>query len=109
MTEATTRENLLSDRTPIGEYWQIRLERVKKALEKNNFEAFVVDSAAEAKRLVMKEILPGTDAKSVAWGGTMTMEERTFNFGDDFIREMYDQAEQAALMKIKKYDEEHVQ
>ncbi len=38
---------------------------------------------------------------------TMTLEERTFNFGDDFIREMYDQAEQSALMKIKKYDEEH--
>jgi hypothetical protein len=37
----------------------------------------------------------------------MTLEERTFNFGDDFIREMYDGAEQAALMKIRKYDEEH--
>ena len=41
--------------------------------------------------------------------GTMTMEERTFNFGDNFIREMYDHAEQAALMKIRKYDEEHAQ
>jgi thymidylate synthase len=40
---------------------------------------------------------------------SMTMEERTFNFGDDFIREMYDHAEQAALMKIRKYDEEHAQ
>ena len=39
----------------------------------------------------------------------MTMEERTFNFGDNFIREMYDHAEQAALMKIRKYDEEHAQ
>jgi thymidylate synthase len=38
---------------------------------------------------------------------TLKLEERTFNFGDDFIREMYDQAEQAALMKIRKYDEEH--
>jgi thymidylate synthase len=38
---------------------------------------------------------------------SMTLEERTFNFGDDFIREMYEQAEHAALMKIKKYDEEH--
>ena len=26
---------------------------------------------------------------------------------DDFIREMYDQAEQAAIIKIKKYDQEH--
>ena len=38
---------------------------------------------------------------------SMTLEERTFNFGDDFIRDMYEQAEQAALMKIRKYDEEH--
>ncbi len=40
---------------------------------------------------------------------SMTLEERTFNFGDDFIREMYDQAEQSALLKIKKYDQEHPQ
>ena len=38
---------------------------------------------------------------------TMSLEERTFNFGDDFIREMYEQAEHATLMKILKYDEEH--
>ena len=38
----------------------------------------------------------------------LTLEERTFNFNDDFIREMYDMAEQSALAKIKKYDEEHV-
>ena len=39
---------------------------------------------------------------------TLSLEERTFNFGDDFIREMYEQAEQSTLMKIRKYDEEHV-
>ena len=39
----------------------------------------------------------------------MTMAERTFNFGDDFIREMYDRAGQVALKKIRKYDEEHAQ
>lgn len=37
----------------------------------------------------------------------LSLEERTFNFGDHFIREMYDMAEQSALMKIRKYDEEH--
>ena len=75
MTESTDRQKLLSDRTPIEGYWQIRLERVKKTLEKNNFEVFLVDSGSEAKRVVMEDILPGTGAKSVAWGGTMTMEE----------------------------------
>lgn len=75
MAEPTSREKRLSDREPIREYWQIRMERVRKALEKNNFEVFLVDSGPEAKRLVMEEILPGTAAKTVAWGGTMTMEE----------------------------------
>lgn len=31
---------------------------------------------------------------------SMTHEERTFNFGDDIIREIYDQAEQATMIKI---------
>ena len=39
--------------------------------------------------------------------GELSLEERTFNFGDDFIRDMYEGAEQLALMKIRKYDEEH--
>jgi L-lactate utilization protein LutB len=75
MTESTKREELLSNREPIRDYWRIRLEKVKQALEKNNFGAFLVESGDEAKRLVMEDILPGTGAKSVAWGGTMTMEE----------------------------------
>lgn len=37
----------------------------------------------------------------------MTLEERTFNFNDDFIREMYDMAEQQVLNKIKDHDESH--
>lgn len=75
MTESTDREKVLSNREPIGQYWQIRLERVKKTLEKNNFEVFLVESGDEAKRVVMEDILPGTGAKTIAWGGTMTMEE----------------------------------
>jgi len=37
----------------------------------------------------------------------MTLEERTFNFREDFIREMYEHAEEDALVKIRKYDEQH--
>ncbi len=40
---------------------------------------------------------------------SLSLEERTFNFGDEFIRDMYEQAEQAAIMKIRKYDAEHAQ
>lgn len=38
---------------------------------------------------------------------TMTFEERTYNFNDDFIREMYDMAEPQILQKIKNYKERH--
>ena len=38
---------------------------------------------------------------------SMTLEERTFNFRDDFIREMYDAAEDEALRKISRYDAQH--
>ncbi|MBN2350213.1 MAG: hypothetical protein JXJ22_15345 [Bacteroidales bacterium] len=38
---------------------------------------------------------------------TMSLEERTYNFNDDFICEMYDSAEQEVLRKIKEYDESH--
>jgi thymidylate synthase len=38
---------------------------------------------------------------------SMTMAERTLNFSDDYIREMYDSAENTVLEKIKKYDLSH--
>jgi len=37
----------------------------------------------------------------------MKFEERTMNFNDEFIREMYDQAEEQVLRKIRAYDETH--
>jgi hypothetical protein len=57
---------------PIEIYWKIRLEKLKKALEENNFEVYLSDSAAEAKSLVLDTIIPATKPASVAWGGSMT-------------------------------------
>lgn len=57
---------------PIDNYWQIRLANVKEMLESNNFEVFLAENAAAAKKLVLEEIIPKTGAKSVAWGGSMT-------------------------------------
>jgi len=37
----------------------------------------------------------------------MKFEERTLTFNDEFIRDMYDQAEQQIITKIKIYDETH--
>lgn len=57
---------------PIEHYWAIRLHEVKKALEGNNFEAFIAGDGAEARRIVLEDILPKLAPKSVAWGGSMT-------------------------------------
>jgi L-lactate utilization protein LutB len=58
--------------TPINQYWQIRLASVKEMLESNNFEVFLADNAAAAKKIVLEEIVPKAGAKSIAWGGSMT-------------------------------------
>lgn len=57
---------------PVKNYWRIKLDDVMAALEANNFGAFVADSLEEAKRIVLEEIIPTIDAKSVSWGGSMT-------------------------------------
>ena len=58
---------------PIETYWKIRLEKLKEALEANNFEVYLSDSTAEAKTLVLDTILPAAKPASVAWGGSMTV------------------------------------
>jgi len=57
---------------PVENYWQKRLDEVKKALEENNFEVFLADNTAEASKIVQEEILPKIGAKTVSWGGSMT-------------------------------------
>lgn len=58
---------------PIAEYWKIRLDELKVQLEQNNFEVFMAATAAEAGELVLQKLLPESGAKSVAYGGSMTM------------------------------------
>ncbi len=38
---------------------------------------------------------------------SMSFEERTYNFNDEFIQEMYQMAKPVVLQKIKNYDESH--
>jgi len=58
---------------PVDAFWQIRLKSVAEQLTANNFEVFVTENAAEAKTIVLEKILPETGAKSVSWGGSMTL------------------------------------
>jgi hypothetical protein len=57
---------------PIQNYWNLRLKKVKHALEENNFQVFIAENAAQAKELVEKEIIPGINPASISWGGSMT-------------------------------------
>lgn len=56
---------------PIENYWSLRLADVKDALEANNFEVYIAANTEEAKKIV-RELLPRTGAKSIAWGGSLT-------------------------------------
>ena len=58
---------------PIENYWKIRLANLKEALEANNFEVFVADNTEDAKKVVLEQIIPRTGAKSVSWGGSVTL------------------------------------
>ena len=58
---------------PIENYCRILLNDVKESLEANGFDAFIAGSPEEAKRIFFEEILPESGAKSVSWGGSMTI------------------------------------
>lgn len=57
---------------PVKNYWHIRLSEIKDALEANNFEVRIAEDGTDAKRIVIEEILPGTGARSISWGGSKT-------------------------------------
>ena len=56
----------------IKKYWELRLEKCKKSLERNNFGAYIAHDRKEAKRIVTKDILPEIGVKSVSWGDSLT-------------------------------------
>ena len=58
---------------PMEVYWQIRLKEVATALQTNNFAVYQAADLDMAKKIVMEEIFPSTGAKSVSWGGSMTL------------------------------------
>ena len=59
---------------PVMHYHSLRLETVRKALVRNHFLAWVVATPADARRVFLEEILPGTETRVAAWGDSMTME-----------------------------------
>ena len=57
---------------PLNHYWNIRLADLKSALETNNFEVHIAETAADAQKIVL-DILAKTGARSVSWGGSVTV------------------------------------
>ena len=58
---------------PSENFWKLRLEQMKAQLSSNNFEAFIVKDKVEAAQLIIHEIFPASKAKSVSYGGSMTL------------------------------------
>jgi len=61
-------------KNPVENYWMKRLTDLKGMLEVNNFEVHIADSTAHAKEIALTQIIPGTGAKSISRGGSMTVE-----------------------------------
>ncbi len=57
---------------PIDSYWNKRLTDLKISLESNNFEVFVADNKDEAYKIVIEDIMPPLNARTISWGGSMT-------------------------------------
>jgi hypothetical protein len=59
----------------VAEYGRIKLEKVRKALEANRFEAYVADNAQAAGKLVLETIIPVLGGGVVSWGGSVTLKD----------------------------------
>ena len=57
---------------PIENYWKIRLNDLKDALEANRFEVFIAQDTNAANSIVCEEIIPKIKPASISWGGSMT-------------------------------------
>lgn len=58
---------------PVDKFHLLRLNELKEVLESNNFEVFIAEDVAAAKKIVMEEIVAKSAAKTVSWGGSMTV------------------------------------
>ena len=56
----------------IDTYWEKRIAACKKALEANNFDAYLAEDLEQAEQLILDTILPELSVKSVSWGDSET-------------------------------------
>ncbi len=53
-------------KNPIDNFWKLKLENVKESLESNNFEVFIADNSVDASKIVLENIIPAIDIKSIS-------------------------------------------
>ena len=90
---------------PAEFYWSLRMEGVKTALEKNNFEVFIAKDTDTAKAIVQNDIIPHLKPGSISWGGSMTFtasgiydslkNSKDYEIIDTYDRKRYTQEEVA--------------
>ena len=54
-------------------YWPHKLEKCKRALLDNHFDAYIAEDTLQAHQLITKEIIPGLNVKNASWGDSMTL------------------------------------
>ena len=69
--DTTGTEEMLMD-NPIRHYWEIRLKKIKTALESNNFDVYIADNKDLAKKIAYDTIIPAVSPTTISWGGSMT-------------------------------------
>jgi len=84
-------------KNPIDNYWNLKLESVKEALEANNFEVHIAENSNDATKLVLEKVLLQDNIKSMSWGGSMTfvktgLYENLKNQDDFQILDTYDKS-----------------
>ena len=57
---------------PIENYWKQRLADVKLALEANNFDVYLAENTNHANTIVLEDLLPKLNPKTLSWGGSVT-------------------------------------
>ncbi|MEE4601851.1 MAG: lactate utilization protein [Desulfobacteraceae bacterium] len=57
---------------PIENYGKLRLTDLKTALESNNFDVYLAENKQAACKIVLKDIIPNLNARTISWGGSMT-------------------------------------
>ena len=58
---------------PIANYWKLRLKDLKAALESNKFDVFIADNKDDARQIVLEEIIPQLNPRTLSWGGSMSV------------------------------------